>query len=333
MTAGLAVAWFLSTGPACKARGVDDSPPDLERREPASGAAHGPSTHEEAGRDSFGSPASVVAPGEDYRLVDRLEFLDLQRRARDEPTATLWVGEPTTIAEAPWGRFVRVPWRIGQEFGFGWHVIVTDTARLAVVGAARTREFDELLQEAAWPVLAAINGGFFDENDAPLDLIRASGREVHRLRRDGGSGVFTVSKGRADIVHRSERTDGAEHALQSIDRLILDGRSLIKASPGASGARAARSAVAITAEGVELVVVAHGESLRRGANRADVRFASGFGLTLGELADYLLAASSADKALNLDGGPSVQLRVKLGAHELVLDGGGPTASAIVVVDR
>lgn len=271
--------------------------------------------------------SSRVAVG-DGLLVNASELEQLRELARNDPTDGLRVSGEIEIATADWGVLRRYAWRAGEEFGFGWHVLVTREAALKVIGADRTRVYDTLLRESGLSILAAINGGFFDEDGLPLDMVVSDGVVLSPLRASGGSGIFVLRDGRANIVHRSTPTRGSTQSLQSIDRIIDGGRSLVRR---ASDLRAARAAVTIGPDGVELVVIAHGESVRSEGSSVDVAFASGFGLTLGEFAEYLIQTSGATKALNLDGGPSVQLRYRTSAGTMLsINGGGPTATAIVV---
>lgn len=274
------------------------------------------------------SKGSVAISAGGSRLVNGAELEQLRELVRENPLDGLQVSEATEIAESEWGKLRRFSWRSGHEFGFGWHVRVSRTNSLHVIGAESTRPFESLLEESQQQVLAAINGGFFDDEGHPLDMVVSDGVVQTPLRSSGGSGVFVIRDGRADIVHVRASTRGARQALQSIDRIVEGGESLVRQ---ASDLRAARAAVTIGPDGVELVVIAHGESVRSDGPTVNVGFASGFGLTLAEFADYLIRTGGPMKALNLDGGPSVQLRFMTSDGVMLrIDGGGPTASGIVL---
>jgi hypothetical protein len=257
------------------------------------------------------------------------EFRALREAARGDAGGGLQVGDPIEIATTSWGTLLRVPWRSGQEFGFGWHVRLEPEATLDVLGTDAAVPFADLLGDALSKGGAAINGGFFDEEGRPLDLVRGGGEEIRRFRSGGGSGVFVVGEEGGNIIHRDEWPVDAYAALQSIDRIVADGESLVGSRGNRRERRAARAAVVIADGRVEFVVIAHGESLRGGPEQIHIGFASGFGLTLPEFADYLVAASDAERALNLDGGPSVHLRYYTDDQRYSLDAGGPTPSAIV----
>jgi hypothetical protein len=259
------------------------------------------------------------------------EFRALREAAREDVGGGLVLGERVEVARTSWGALSRIAWRSGQEFGFGWHIRFEPTAKLDVLGAETAVPFGELIGEALSEGGAAINGGFFDEEGRPLDLVRGGGEDIRRFRSRGGSGVFVVGDEGGNIIHRDEWPVDAFAALQSIDRIVADGESLVSERATGRQRRAARAAVVIADEAVEFVAVAHGESLRGGPEQIEVGFASGFGLTLHEFADYLVAASGADRALNLDGGPSVHLRFVGDDEHYSLDAGGPTPSAIVAL--
>ena len=84
-------------------------------------------------------------------------------------------------------------------------------------------------------VAFAMNGGMFDEAEAPIGLFIEDGREVHPInRRKGGgnfhlmpNGVFLARKnGRAEVVTRDAYTSAPDiaFATQSGPMLVIDGK-------------------------------------------------------------------------------------------------------------
>jgi hypothetical protein len=158
----------------------------------------------------------------------------------------------------------------------------------------------------------AVNGGFFDKDQRPLGLRIASGRERVPLRPRVDWGVLAVRDQRANIVHSVDykRDPAITAAVQVGPRLIAGGVAL-KLKPQ----RARRTVVALDKEGRFLTVVV----------------ASG-AVTAGALAGAL-AALSFDTALMLDGGPSTQLRARVGGLVLDVPGGYGVPDLLVVRPR
>ena len=175
----------------------------------------------------------------------------------------------------------------------------------------------------------AINGGFYDADHQAMGLVIADGKRHTPLSRVGGSGVFLLAAGTPRILHRRAVTPAllarASQALQSIDRLVHEGRSLVRPRPGL--ARDARSAVALDAADALWLVIVFDE--RAVGEESDGRLvldgeATTTGLTLQELARWLAAPTAkgglgARYAMNLDGGESTSMRLSIGgaAHEVV----------------
>jgi len=185
---------------------------------------------------------------------------------------------------------------------------------------------------------AAIDGGFYDRDRAPMGLVRTGGRDVHPAGARGGSGVFLVEGGAPRIVHVDDYRGGERvtEALQSIDRLVDGGQSLI--GPGATDRRAARSAIAIDADGDVHLAVAFDE--RAVAQEADARIEMGgdatrTGPTIAQWAELLRrprdqGGVGARQALGLDGGLSTSLVVKSEARSLSIVPYNATINALVV---
>lgn len=162
--------------------------------------------------------------------------------------------------------------------------------------------------------LAAINGGYFDEDQKPLGLLVSAGRELVPLRATTWP-VFLMRQGLPAIVSREEATElrDIDEAVQCGPRLVVDGRpTKLKES-----APSRRSAVGLDAEGRVLLVASSG------------------GLALARFAE-LLAAPRADggfgcrTAMNLDGGPSSQFWCR---GRINLPGAYPMPSHLVFLPR
>jgi len=114
-------------------------------------------------------------------------------------------------------------------------------------------------------VAFAMNGGMFDEAEAPIGLFIEDGREVHPInRRKGGgnfhlmpNGVFLARKnGRAEVVTRDAYTSAPDiaFATQSGPMLVIDGK--LNPSFDADGtSRYVRNAVGIAPDRKPLFVI------------------------------------------------------------------------------
>jgi uncharacterized protein YigE (DUF2233 family) len=160
--------------------------------------------------------------------------------------------------------------------------------------------------------VAAINGGFFDEDRHSLGLRIAGGKTAVPLRRGVDWGVLVVRAGRATIVHSRDFKPDAriEGAIQVGPRLLAAGRPL-RLKPQA----ARRSAVALDRQGQALTLV---------VSRSPVEAAG--------LAD-LLARLGFDSALLLDGGASTQISAAAGGFTLDIPGAYGVPDALVIRPR
>lgn len=171
----------------------------------------------------------------------------------------------------------------------------------------------ELLAESG--ALVAVNGGFFDEDGAPLGLV-VSDRVVRNPLRRVDWGVFAMRGGAASIVHTREYIASPEvqAAVQVGPRLVVGGRPT-PLKPQTSR----RSAVCVHADGRVTLLVT-------GAVEAS------------DLARFLAAAVAGGglgctDALNLDGGPSTQLSARAGEFSLDVGGGWPVPNAVAFLPR
>ena len=228
------------------------------------------------------------------------------------------------------------------EPGWSGRVVVASFSngadrQMRVLPSARPRPLQEIVAGVAPPQpFAAINGGFYETDGEPMGLVRAGGRERHGLGERGGSGVFYVSGAVPHIVHRDAypSSEGGD-ALQSIDRLVAGGRSVV--SEAASDRRAARSAVAIDAEGALHLVVAFDERAVETESEALIQLGDQSGRTgptIAQMAALLLRSRDdggvgAQDALGLDGGFSTSLVVKSEARALTIVPFHATINALV----
>lgn len=160
--------------------------------------------------------------------------------------------------------------------------------------------------------VAAVNGGFFDENNHSLGLRQSAGKELSHLRH-ANWGVFYVQDGKAHIVHtrdfKNVNQATVTEAIQCGPRLVVDGHPTdLKDQSGR------RTGIGITADGKVLIAVCDSElSLRRWAKF----WAAKDGL-------------HCQQALNLDGGGSTQLAIQSGKTSVDVAGVWPVPDAVVV---
>lgn len=242
------------------------------------------------------------------------------------PTRTVQVEEPVVLLEEGGLVLDRQSWSFEGRTGTAWRARVPLTGTARVVPSAQVLPFDELLPTDTGP-WAAINGGFYEAG--AMGLVVASGVEHTALSPRGGSGVFQFGPAGAAVVHRDAWLPGAPEALQSIDRLVDQGRNLVKRREGA--ALAARSAVVVGRDALWLVALAEDESVQPLATKgARLRGTSGRGLPLWSFAAYLIEQCGAREALNLDGAISTQLAARTSTDRFALVGEAGTINALVL---
>lgn len=199
-------------------------------------------------------------------------------------------------------------------------------ARLSVRPSEGVAPFEALLPQEELAPWVAINGGFYEEG--AMGLVVSGGKEHTPLSPRGGSGVLFWSPAGAQIVHRDDWRAGPPEALQSIDRLVNAGASVVKT---VGGAQTARSAVVVGKEQVWLVIsAAEATVTTTGVGALQLGAAEHAGPTLGVFADYLLHSTDAVTALNLDGGISTQLAAVIDGQRLVVTGQAGTINAVVM---
>ena len=181
---------------------------------------------------------------------------------------------------------------------------------VVMLGPDRTKTASQLRRDLS--AVAAINGGFFDEDRRSLGLRIAGGKTAVPLRRVVEWGVLVLRPGRAAIVHsRDFKADARiEGAIQVGPRLIAGGQPL-RLKPQA----ARRSAVAIDREGRTLTLVV-----------------SPAPIDAGRLAERL-AGLGFYSALLLDGGASTQVSAAAGGFALDVSAVYGVPDALVIRSR
>jgi uncharacterized protein YigE (DUF2233 family) len=244
------------------------------------------------------------------------------------PTAGIVVTYDAIIAAGNGLELHQLGWRVAERTGVAWAARVPRDGRLTVKPSAEVRPLADLTagEAGTW---AAINGGFYE--DGPMGLVVSDGVERHPLANRGGSGVVEYDPMPVGVVHRDAWKPGAKQALQSIDRLVDAGASLVKPREGAH--LDARSAVAVSADGVWVVAAVANESLEPGPDGVTLVRTVGHGLALSEFADLLVTGLYAEQALNLDGAVSTQMVVSIPPWRWVVTGERGTINGVVVRGR
>ncbi len=261
------------------------------------------------------------------------------------PSAPAPVGEGVAPAP-PVVEHASMTMTVREVEGDGWRGRVVDVAftngrdrHLRILPSERPAPLSEIVARAHPPQpFAAIDGGFYDTDQRPMGLVRTGGVDHHPVGERGGSGVLYVEGGLPRIVHTEayRPEPSVTEALQSIDRLVNRGASVV--APTASARRAARSAVAIDAAGAVHLVVAFDEAAVATEEAARIelgREATRTGPTIAEWA-ALLARDPAEggvgatEALGLDGGFSTSLVVKSEAQSLTIVPYNATINAVLL---
>jgi hypothetical protein len=192
-------------------------------------------------------------------------------------------GAPVLLEEAHGVSVEEVRWSWGATDGWALVARLPRDAELVVKPADEVTSVD--LIHALGDHGALVNGGFYDSG--PMGLVRHDGTTVHDLTPTGGSGVLFWSPGSpVRIVHRDTWAREGTEALQSIDRLVADGRSMVRTRADARAA--ARTGVAVTPEAVLLVVAAASSSAAPEGRTRLLRAAEDEGLPLWGFADLLV---------------------------------------------
>lgn len=228
----------------------------------------------------------------------------------------------------------RQRWTFGEASGWAWR------AWVPLPGAARVTHSDDVVPFSAlvpaddagpW---AAVNGGFYERG--PMGLVVSDGVERNAWSKRGGSGIFQWSAAAGpSIVHRSAWSPGPTQAVQSIDRLVDAGKSLVEQRPGARAA--ARTAVAIGRDRLWLIALADDASIEPlegsadgGVEGAQLHDTVVLGLPLWTFAEYLADHVGADTAVNMDGAISTQLAVAGAGRRFEIRGERGTINSVLI---
>src|SRR5947209_4306349 len=162
-----------------------------------------------------------------------------------------------------------------------------------------------------FPAVIAVNASFFDKEGRAMGLAVDEGRIIAPGKLQSW-GALVVNGTTARIVLGSDIPDRLAHRLivQGIPRLVVGGKV-----PGLKPQLAERTAVCAEGTVVVIVVATKAETTAFARFLADPPQQGGLGCS---------------DALNLDGGPSTQLVVKLPALALALPGGWGVPNALVV---
>ena len=164
---------------------------------------------------------------------------------------------------------------------------------------------------APYPAVVAINASFFDKEGRAMGLAVDGGRLIAGGKRQSW-GALVVDGKNARIMLGADIQNHLAHRLivQGIPRLVVGGK-VQQLKPQV----AERTAVCAEGNVIVLVVATKAETTAFARFLADAPEKGGLGC---------------GEALNLDGGPSTQLVVKLPALALSLRGGGAVPNALVV---
>ena len=223
-------------------------------------------------------------------------------------------GEPprfSTVAPGIAHSTFEVPVDGADPFAGHAFKIDLDAADLRLVpagGPSSRRTVQKIV--AAYPAVVAINASFFDTEGRAMGLAVDEGRSTGGGRRSSW-GALVVEGRKARIIAGADLSDQRVPRLvvQGLPRLVIGGNV-----PGLKPQLAERSAVCAEGSVVVLVVSTKAESTAFARFLADSPDKGGLGCR---------------DALNLDGGPSTQLVVKLPGLELSMPGWG-VPNALVV---
>ncbi len=139
--------------------------------------------------------------------------------------------------------------------------------------------------------IAAVNGGYFEENGLPSGLVRSGGKTLAKLW-GGGSGALMLFRDGAAIIYKKNypKEPEPDDALQAGPVLVDPGG--LPGIRNRSGKADIRSFAAVT------------------KNRALILGATTGLVDLYDLAEFLRLSIGVDSALNLDGGPSTGFYIR-----------------------
>lgn len=245
-----------------------------------------------------------------------------------EAPSSLAVDPAQLLWEAEGMRLETQHWRVGSEEGEVWRVAFPRSATLKIAASDHVKPFSEFYPSAEIATWAMVNGGFYEDNRA-MGLVVSGGVETSPLTPTGGSGILQAGPEGLAVVHRDAWKAGPTEAVQSIDRLVDGGVSLVKHR--ANAPLAARSAVVLSKDYVWLVVAASHSSITAVDGGVQLQHTSGYGMSLADFAEYLTTQTGAQTALNLDGAVSTQLAVVAPGQRFEVRGELGTINGVMLV--
>ncbi len=200
---------------------------------------------------------------------------------------------------------------ISRRFGLSTQTITAVRApanRVHIASGSILRASDWIKNRGA---IAAINGGYFDENSKSIGLRVSDGKRTSEFYPKANWGVFTIRDGKAAITHTRDYKGSptTQQALQCGPRLVVSGK-VTDLKPQS----ARRSGIGIAANGDVIIAVSDGA------------------LSFDDWAKLWADKSGLNcrDALNLDGGPSTQLSVVSAKNPVDVRGGWPVPDAVVI---
>src|SRR5262245_48954927 len=183
--------------------------------------------------------------------------------------------------------------------------------RLAPAGGASSRQTVEEIA-SPFPAVVAVNASFFDEAGRAMGVAVSEGRLLGTGKRNSW-GALVISGKDARVVLGSDIPDQFADRLivQGIPRLVVGGK-VLRLKPQV----AERTAVCAAGSHVVMVVATKVETMAFARFLAEPPERAGLGCS---------------DALNLDGGPSTQLVVRLPTLTLSLRGGWGVPNALVAI--
>src|SRR5215467_13433338 len=199
-----------------------------------------------------------------------------------------------------------------QIHAFKIDLEIVELRLLSAGSSARRRTVDQIV--APHPVVVAVNASFFDTDGRAIGLGVDEGQLVAAGRRQSW-GALVVEGKRARIVLGGEIQDYRAYRLivQGIPRLVVGGQ-VQRLKPQV----AVRTAVCAAGSSIVIAVATKVETTDFARFLADPPDKSGLGCS---------------DALNLDGGPSTQLVVRLPSMNLALPGWGVPNALVALPAR
>lgn len=248
------------------------------------------------------------------RLIPALCALAILLATADTTTSQPRSEPPKFSAVAPGiahAAFKAGPTDAGPFSGHAFKIDL-DVADLRLIPAGDPPQRRPVEQIAApYPAVVASNASFFDKDGRAMGLVVDAGRVIASSNRRAW-GALVIDGNQARIMPGADIADPAGHRLivQGLPRLLVGGQV-----PPLKPQIAERTAVCAEGNIVVLVVSTSADTTAFARFLADPPDQGGLGCR---------------DALNLDGGPSTQLAVKLPGLTLSLPGGWGVPNALVV---